>query len=79
MKLNPKKCSFAMEEGKFLGYVVTSEGIRAIPEKAKAVMDMPSPKTLKQMQSLSGKLAAWFWCVSIVYISIVQTFTNQDT
>ncbi|GJW05677.1 reverse transcriptase domain-containing protein [Tanacetum coccineum] len=58
MKLNPKKCSFAMEEGKFLGYVVTSEGIRANPEKAKAVMDMPSPKTLKQMQSLSGKLAA---------------------
>ncbi|GJY32392.1 reverse transcriptase domain-containing protein [Tanacetum coccineum] len=45
-------------EGKFLGYIVTSEGIRANPEKAKAVMDMPSPKTLKQMQSLSGKLAA---------------------
>ncbi|GJZ56216.1 putative nucleotidyltransferase, ribonuclease H [Tanacetum coccineum] len=58
MKLNPKKCSFGMEEGKFLGYIVTSEGIRANPEKAKAVMDMPSPKTLKQMQSLSGKLAA---------------------
>ncbi|GJS62277.1 reverse transcriptase domain-containing protein [Tanacetum coccineum] len=58
MKLNPKKCSFGMEEGKFLGYIVTSEGIRANPEKPKAVMDMPSPKTLKQMQSLSGKLAA---------------------
>ncbi|GKB12941.1 RNA-directed DNA polymerase, eukaryota [Tanacetum coccineum] len=58
MKLNPKKCSFGMEEGKFLGYIVTSKGIRANPKKAKAVMDMPSPKTLKQMQSLSWKLAA---------------------
>ncbi|GJV56714.1 reverse transcriptase domain-containing protein [Tanacetum coccineum] len=58
MKLNPKKCSFGMEEGKFLGYIVTLEGIRANPEKTKAVMDMPSPRTLKQMQSLSGKLAA---------------------
>ncbi|GJQ97692.1 retrovirus-related pol polyprotein from transposon TNT 1-94 [Tanacetum coccineum] len=70
IKFNPKKCSFGMEEGKFLGYIVTSKGIRANPEivtskgiranpeKAKAVMDMPSPKTLKQMQSLSGKLAA---------------------
>ncbi|GKC01248.1 reverse transcriptase domain-containing protein, partial [Tanacetum coccineum] len=58
MKLNPKKCLFGMEEGKFLGYIVTSEGIRANPEKAKVVMDMPSPRTLKQMQSLSGKLAA---------------------
>ncbi|GJT50707.1 reverse transcriptase domain-containing protein [Tanacetum coccineum] len=58
MKLNLNKCLFGIEEGKFLGYIVTSEGIRANPKKAKAVMDMPSPKTLKQMQSLSGKLAA---------------------
>nr|GEY37322.1 hypothetical protein [Tanacetum cinerariifolium] len=58
MKLNPKKYSFGMEDGKFLGCVVTSEGIRANPEKTKAVMDMPSPRTLKQMQSLNGKLAA---------------------
>ncbi|GJR36841.1 reverse transcriptase domain-containing protein [Tanacetum coccineum] len=58
MKLNLKKCSFGMEEGKFLGYIVTFEGIRANPEKAKAVVNMPSPSNLKQMQRLSGKLAA---------------------
>ncbi|GJU12156.1 reverse transcriptase domain-containing protein [Tanacetum coccineum] len=58
MKLNPKKCSFGMEEGKFLGYIVTSEGIRANPGKTKAIMDMQSPKSLKQMQTFSGKLAA---------------------
>ncbi|GKE51906.1 hypothetical protein Tco_1487062 [Tanacetum coccineum] len=27
MKLNPKKCSFGVKEGKFLGYMVTSERI----------------------------------------------------
>nr|GEY04341.1 retrotransposon protein, putative, Ty3-gypsy subclass [Tanacetum cinerariifolium] len=58
MKLNLKKCSFRMEEGKFLGYVVTSEGIRENPEKANAVVNMLSPSNLKQMQRLSGKLAA---------------------
>ncbi|GJW08356.1 reverse transcriptase domain-containing protein, partial [Tanacetum coccineum] len=58
MKLNPKKCSFGVEEGKFLGYMVTSEGIRANPKKTKAVAYMESPKTLKEMQSLSGKLVA---------------------
>ncbi|GKC24000.1 reverse transcriptase domain-containing protein [Tanacetum coccineum] len=58
MKLNPKKCSFGIEEGKLLGYIVTSEGIRANPEKAKAVGNMPSPSNLKQMQRLSSKLAA---------------------
>ncbi|GKA12870.1 reverse transcriptase domain-containing protein [Tanacetum coccineum] len=56
MKLNPKKCSFRMEEGKFLGYIVTYKGIRVNLKKTKAVMSMPSPNNLKQMQSMSGKL-----------------------
>ncbi|GJV41998.1 reverse transcriptase domain-containing protein [Tanacetum coccineum] len=58
MKLNPKKCSFGVEEGKFLGYMVTSERIRANPKKTNAITDMQSPRTLKEMQSLSEKLAA---------------------
>ncbi|GJW09011.1 reverse transcriptase domain-containing protein [Tanacetum coccineum] len=58
MKLNPKKCSFGVEEGKFLGYMVTSEGIRANPKKMRVISDLKSPKTLKEMQSLGGKLAS---------------------
>ncbi|GKC12187.1 reverse transcriptase domain-containing protein [Tanacetum coccineum] len=57
MKPNPKKCSFEVEEGKFLGYMVTSEGIRANPAKTKDIAKMQSPKTWGQMQSLSEKLA----------------------
>ncbi|GJU19833.1 reverse transcriptase domain-containing protein [Tanacetum coccineum] len=38
--------------------MVTSEGIRANPKKTKAISDLQSPKTLKEMQSLSGKLAS---------------------
>ena len=49
MKLNPKKCSFGVEEGKFLGYIVTSEGIRANPKKTTAIAEMKSPSTLKEM------------------------------
>ncbi|GJX88251.1 hypothetical protein Tco_0340265 [Tanacetum coccineum] len=58
MKLNPKKCSFGVEEGKFLGYMVTSEGIRANPAKTKDIAEMQSPKTWGDMQSLARKLAA---------------------
>ncbi|GJT09495.1 hypothetical protein Tco_0856537 [Tanacetum coccineum] len=58
MKLNPKKSSFGVEEGKFMGYMVTSEGIWANLKKTKAIADMQSPRTSKEMQSLSGKLAA---------------------
>ncbi|GKD25615.1 reverse transcriptase domain-containing protein [Tanacetum coccineum] len=58
MKLNLKKSSFRVEEGKLLGYMVTSEGIQASPKNTKEIANMQSPRTLKEMQSLSGKLAA---------------------
>ncbi|GJT66489.1 reverse transcriptase domain-containing protein [Tanacetum coccineum] len=51
MKLNPKKCSFGVEEGKLLGYMVMSEGIRANLKKMKAIADMQSPCTLKEISS----------------------------
>ncbi|GJY19644.1 reverse transcriptase domain-containing protein [Tanacetum coccineum] len=47
-----------VEEGKFLGYMVTSKGIRANPKKTRILADLQSPRTLKEMQSLAGKLAA---------------------
>ncbi|GJU50548.1 reverse transcriptase domain-containing protein [Tanacetum coccineum] len=39
MKLNPKKCSFDVEEGSFLGHLVTKQGIQANPLKVKAIAD----------------------------------------
>ncbi|GKA16294.1 reverse transcriptase domain-containing protein [Tanacetum coccineum] len=47
IKLNPKKCSFGMEEVKFLGYIVTWEGIKANPEK-KGERSLPFLDTLKK-------------------------------
>ena len=58
MKLNPKKCSFGVEEGQFLGHLITKQGIKANPSKVKAITDLQAPKTLKEVQSLNGKLAA---------------------
>ena len=54
IKLNPKKCSFGMEEGKFLGVVVTRDGFRANLEKITTITRMPSPRTLKEAQALNG-------------------------
>ncbi|XP_071714716.1 uncharacterized protein [Rutidosis leptorrhynchoides] len=58
MKLNPSKCSFGEEEGKFLGHIITERGIRANPKKIEAIENMPSPRYKKEVQSLTGKLAA---------------------
>ncbi|GJZ72702.1 reverse transcriptase domain-containing protein [Tanacetum coccineum] len=58
MKLNPKKCSFGVEEGPFLGHLITKPGIKANPLKIKAVAELEKPRELKDIQSLNGKLAA---------------------
>ncbi|GKE42396.1 reverse transcriptase domain-containing protein [Tanacetum coccineum] len=58
MKLNPKKCTFGVEEGMFLGYKVNTKGIKVCPDKVDAVLSLPSPKCLKDVQKLNGKLAS---------------------
>ena len=57
MKLNSEKCAFGVSSGKFLGYLVSHRGIEANPEKIRAVIEMRSPRTVKEVQSLTGKLA----------------------
>ncbi|GKC94925.1 reverse transcriptase domain-containing protein [Tanacetum coccineum] len=47
MKLNPKKCTFGVEEGMFLGYQVNTKGIKICPDKVDAVLSLQSPKCLK--------------------------------
>uniref|UniRef100_A0A2N9J520 Uncharacterized protein n=1 Tax=Fagus sylvatica TaxID=28930 RepID=A0A2N9J520_FAGSY len=58
MKLNPAKCVFGVSSGKFLGFMVSQRGIEANPDKIKAILDMSPPKTIKEVQSLTGKAAA---------------------
>ncbi|GKD18442.1 reverse transcriptase domain-containing protein [Tanacetum coccineum] len=57
MKLNPKKCTFGVVEGMFLGYMISPEGIKPCPDKTEAVLRLPSLQTIKEVQSLNGKLA----------------------
>nr|GEW20934.1 BURP domain protein RD22-like [Tanacetum cinerariifolium] len=57
MKLNPKKCTFGAVEGMFLGYMITPKGIKPYPDKTEAVLQLP-PRTIKEVQSLNGKLAS---------------------
>ncbi|CAH9134294.1 unnamed protein product [Cuscuta epithymum] len=58
MRLNPKKCAFAVKGGKFLGYMMSERGIEPNPEKVKAIVDMEAPRNLKDVQRLTGRLAA---------------------
>ncbi|KAF8095030.1 hypothetical protein N665_0345s0010 [Sinapis alba] len=57
MKLNPAKCTFGVTSGEFLGYIVTQARYRSKP-KATAVLDLPDPKTSREIQRLTGRVAA---------------------
>ena len=58
MKLNPSKCAFGVASGKFLGFMVSYRGIEANPEKIKAILYMKPPQNIKEVQSLTGRVAA---------------------
>ena len=57
MKLNPSKCAFGVAVGKFLGFMVSQRGIEANSDKIRAMVEMASPKNMKEVQSLNGKVA----------------------
>eukprot|EP00253_Pinus_taeda_P030841 PITA_30841 len=55
IRLNPHKCVFCIETGRFLGFVVSKANIRVDPSKVGAIIKLPPPSSLRQLQSLQGK------------------------
>ena len=54
MKLNPEKCAFGVEGGKFLGFMLTHRGIEANLDKCQVILNMRSPNSVKEVQQLLG-------------------------
>ena len=51
---NLKKCRFHQDEVRFLGYVVSSKGIRMEDERIEAVKQWPEPKSVRDIQVFLG-------------------------
>ena len=49
MKLNPAMCVFAIALGKFLGLMVSQRGIEANLDKVKEIIEVKSPKIVKEV------------------------------
>ena len=58
IKLNPEKCVFGVPAGKLLGFIVSNRGIEANPTKIRALSQLAIPTDLKQIQKLTGCVAA---------------------
>jgi hypothetical protein len=57
-KLNPTKCIFGVPSAKLLGFIVNNQEIEANPVKITAITDMEAPATVKDVQNLTGFMAA---------------------
>ena len=54
LKLNKSKCEFDMKEIHFLGHTISSEGVKADPQKITAITEMPNPTSVKELQRFLG-------------------------
>ena len=52
--LKREKCKFFQSQVQYLGHIIDKESIRPVPEKIKAIVDMPKPKNPKELRSFLG-------------------------
>ena len=48
------KCEFMRREAEFLGFMVSGEGVRPLPSKIEAVLQIPVPETISHLRSFLG-------------------------
>ena len=58
LRLNAFKCFFSVGLGRFLGYMVTHREIEVNPDQIKAMNDLKPPRNAKEVQKLTGMIAA---------------------
>jgi hypothetical protein len=56
--LNPEKCAFGIHKGKVLKCLISTKGIEENPNKIKALIEMQDPVSVKDVQKLTGRIAA---------------------
>ena len=56
LRLNPRKCIFEVTSGKLLGYMVSERGIEVDLDKIRAILDMPAPRTKREVRGFLGRL-----------------------
>ncbi len=54
LKLRANKCQFAQRKIKFLGHIISADGVQTDPDKIAAVKTYPAPKNVKQLKSFIG-------------------------
>ena len=63
LRLNPTKCVFGLRQVKLLGYIVSSDGLRADTDKVAAIARMQAPQNLADARSFLGMTGYYRSCI----------------
>jgi hypothetical protein len=74
LHLKPEKCEFHYQEVKYLGLIISTEGIKMDPEKITAVQDWEAPRNLKDVRAFLG-FANFYHRFVRNYSKIIQPLT----
>ncbi|KAL7297542.1 hypothetical protein TKK_0009902 [Trichogramma kaykai] len=75
LKMQLDKSEFLRKEVPFLGHIITSDGIKPNPEKIKAIVEYPIPKTQKEIKAFLGLSGYYRKCIKD-YAKITKPLTN---
>lgn len=75
LKVNFDKCQFCRSELKYLGYIVDKFGLRPDPAKVEAILNIPAPKTVKEVRRFIGT-ASWYRRFVPNFSTIVAPLSN---
>ena len=56
LRLNPQKCTFEVTAKKLLGFLVSDKGIEVDLSKIKTILEMPPPRSEKEIRGFLGRL-----------------------
>ena len=56
MRLNLNKCTFGVRSSKILDFIVSDKGIQVDPAKVKAIQEIHTPHTEKEVRGFLGSL-----------------------
>jgi hypothetical protein len=56
INLNRKKCKFAVQEAKYLGHVLSKEGVKVDEDKVRAVKEMQKPQNKEEVHRFLGMI-----------------------
>ena len=54
LRLHPKKCTFAVSEVKYLGVILSKDGVKLDKSKLKVMEEFPRPNSVKSLRSFTG-------------------------